>query len=44
MIEAIRDKVAKGLWEFSLHATRHVIARSISTGEVTEAGVCGSEA
>jgi len=42
MIEAIRDKVAKGLWEFSLHATRQVIARGISTVEVAEA-IAGGE-
>jgi hypothetical protein len=41
MIEAIRVKVARGQWEFSLHATRQVIARKISTGEVGEAIAVG---
>lgn len=36
MIETIRDQVAKGQWEFSLHATCQVIARAIATAEVGE--------
>ena len=42
MIEAIRDKVAQGRWEFSPHATRQVIARGVSTAEVAEA-IAGGE-
>jgi hypothetical protein len=42
MIEAIRDKVAQGQSEFSLHATRQVMARGVSTAEVAEA-IAGGE-
>ena len=42
MIEAIRDKVVQGQWEFSFHATRQVIARGFSTREVAQA-IAGGE-
>jgi hypothetical protein len=42
MIEAIRDKVGNGRWEFSLHATPQVIARGVSATEVAEA-IAGGE-
>jgi hypothetical protein len=34
MMEEIRKKVAQGQWEFSLHATRQMIARGIQTADV----------
>ena len=37
VIEEIRQKVAHGLWEFSLHATRQAIARGVQSAEVAEA-------
>jgi len=41
MIDQIREKFRRGLVEYSLHATRQVVAREISHDEVTQTVLAG---
>ena len=41
MIDQLRDKIRRGLVEYSLHATRQLIARNITPEEVTQSVLAG---
>ena len=41
MIEELRQKVARGELEYSLHAVRHMVARGIAPREVAQAILAG---
>lgn len=41
MIDLLRDKIRRGLVEYSLHATRQLIARNITPEEVAQTVLAG---
>ena len=41
MIDQLRDKIRRGLVEYSLHATRQLIARNITPEEVAQSVLAG---
>lgn len=41
MIDPLRDKIRRGLVEYSLHATRQLIARNITPEEVAQCVLAG---
>ena len=41
MIDQLRDKIRRGLMEYSLHATRQLIARNITPEEVAQSVLAG---
>ena len=41
MIDPLRDKIRRGLVEYSLHATRQLIARNITPEEVAQSVLAG---
>ncbi len=41
MIDQLRDKIRRGLVEYSLHATRQLIARNITPEEVGQSVLAG---
>lgn len=41
MIDRLRDKIQRGLVEYSLHATRQLISRNISPEEVAQCVLAG---
>ena len=41
MLEGIQAKIALGQWEFSLHATRQMVARRVPTADAAQAIATG---
>ena len=41
MIDPLRDKIRRGLVEYSLHATRQLIARNITPEEIAQSVLAG---